>query len=134
MGWRFRRSFKIAPGLRVNLSRRSLGLSAGPRGAKVSANTRGEIRRTAGLPGTGLSHTTQTRLRPGYERDEVLSDELTTGRLEHLRRRRLLKLTGWGSAALILVLIFAGAPTVAGYLIVPAVVLTIIAPWFARFL
>jgi hypothetical protein len=42
MGWFFRKSKKIAPGLRVNLSKRGIGLSAGVRGARVSANTRGE--------------------------------------------------------------------------------------------
>ena len=44
MGFGFRRSFKLAPGLRVNLSKRGIGLSAGPRGAKVSANTRRQRR------------------------------------------------------------------------------------------
>jgi hypothetical protein len=40
----FRKSFKLAPGLKLNLSRRSAGVSAGPRGAKLSANSRGERR------------------------------------------------------------------------------------------
>jgi uncharacterized protein DUF4236 len=40
MGWGFRRSKKLMPGLRLNVSKRSLGLSAGRRGARVSANTR----------------------------------------------------------------------------------------------
>jgi len=38
----YRRSRKLAPGLRLNVSRRSVGLSAGRRGARVSANSRGE--------------------------------------------------------------------------------------------
>ena len=41
MSWGYRRSRRIAPGVRLNVSKRGLGLSAGPRGAKVSANTRG---------------------------------------------------------------------------------------------
>jgi hypothetical protein len=41
MGWGYRRSRKIAPGLRLNLGRRGVGLSAGPRHAKVSVNSRG---------------------------------------------------------------------------------------------
>jgi hypothetical protein len=44
VGLGFRKSFKLAPGLKLNLSRRSAGLSVGPRGAKVSANSRGERR------------------------------------------------------------------------------------------
>jgi hypothetical protein len=68
MGWRFRRSFKIAPGLRFNVSKRSVGASVGPRGAKLSANTRGEARRTVGIPGTGVSHTKTSRLRSLFGR------------------------------------------------------------------
>jgi hypothetical protein len=41
MSWGYRRSRRIAPGLRLNLSKRSLGVSVGPRGAKFSGNTRG---------------------------------------------------------------------------------------------
>ena len=39
MGLGFRKSVKLAPGVRLNLSRRGVGASAGPRGAKVSAGT-----------------------------------------------------------------------------------------------
>ena len=55
--------FQDSPGLRLNVSRRSVGASVGPRGAKLSANTRGEARRTVGIPGTGISHTKTSRLR-----------------------------------------------------------------------
>ena len=41
MSWGYRRSRRIGPGLRLNVSKRGLGLSVGPRHAKVSANTRG---------------------------------------------------------------------------------------------
>lgn len=52
MGFGFRKSFKIAPGARLNLSRRSTGVSVGPRGAKLSANSRG--RRSASLGWRGF--------------------------------------------------------------------------------
>jgi hypothetical protein len=42
MGLGFRKSFKLAPGLKLNLSRRSAGVSVGPQGANVSANSRGD--------------------------------------------------------------------------------------------
>ena len=51
MGLGFRKSLKLAPGIRLNLSRRSAGVSAGPRGAKVSANTRGQRRVSLGWGG-----------------------------------------------------------------------------------
>ena len=46
MGWSFRKSLKIAPGVRVTLSRRGASASVGPKGVKVSANTRREKRVT----------------------------------------------------------------------------------------
>jgi hypothetical protein len=42
MSWGFRKSFRVGPGLRLNLGKRSAGLSLGRRGARVSANTRGQ--------------------------------------------------------------------------------------------
>lgn len=56
MGMRFRRSIKLGPGLRVNVGKRSLGLSAGVRGARYSVNTSGRTTQSVGVPGTGLSY------------------------------------------------------------------------------
>ncbi len=42
MAWGYRRSRKLAPGVRLNVGKRGLGVSAGIRGARVSTNTRGE--------------------------------------------------------------------------------------------
>ena len=41
MGWYFRKSLKVAPGVRLNLGKRTAGLSVGPRGARLSVNARG---------------------------------------------------------------------------------------------
>lgn len=54
MALRFRRSFKIAPGVRLNVGKRGASLSAGVRGASVSAGSRG-VYGNVGIPGTGLS-------------------------------------------------------------------------------
>jgi uncharacterized protein DUF4236 len=51
MPFGYRKSFKLGPGIRLNLSRRSAGISAGPRGVKLSANTRGQRRASAGWRG-----------------------------------------------------------------------------------
>jgi hypothetical protein len=58
MGWRLRRSIKVAPGLRLNFSRRGVGFSAGPRGFKIGRGADGRYRRTVSIPGTGLYNTT----------------------------------------------------------------------------
>lgn len=56
MGFRFRKSFKIAPGVRVNVGKKSIGISAGVKGARVSVNSSGRKTTTVGIPGTGLSY------------------------------------------------------------------------------
>lgn len=54
MGLRFRRSIKLFPGLRLNLTTRGVSATIGPRGANVSAGPRGTYA-NVGIPGTGLS-------------------------------------------------------------------------------
>jgi tetratricopeptide (TPR) repeat protein len=56
MPFRFFQRFRIAPGLRLNVSKGGISLSAGPRGAQFTIGTSG-TRATAGLPGTGLHYT-----------------------------------------------------------------------------
>jgi hypothetical protein len=41
MSWGYRRSKRIMRGVRLNVGRRGVGVSVGPRRAKLSANTRG---------------------------------------------------------------------------------------------
>jgi hypothetical protein len=52
---RFQRRIKIAPGLRLNVSKSGLGFSVGPRGASFSVGPSG-VYSHVGLPGTGISH------------------------------------------------------------------------------
>jgi hypothetical protein len=54
MAFRFQRRIKIAPGIRLNVSKRGVGLSAGPRGATMSVGRSG-VYGNVGVPGTGLS-------------------------------------------------------------------------------
>ena len=56
MGFRFRRSMKLIPGVRLNFGKRGVSVSMGPRGAKLTVGPTG-TRATVGLPGTGLSYT-----------------------------------------------------------------------------
>lgn len=58
MGFRFRKSISIIPGVRLNLSNGSPSLSVGPRGASVSFGSRGTYA-NLGVPGTGLSYRTR---------------------------------------------------------------------------
>lgn len=58
MSFRFRKSFKIAPGVRLNVGKRSFSASVGPKGLTHTVGTAGR-RTTAGIPGSGLSYTTK---------------------------------------------------------------------------
>lgn len=61
MPFRFFRRVRIAPGVTINLSKSGPSVSVGPRGAKVTLG-HGRVRRTVGLPGTGLFYTTTTKV------------------------------------------------------------------------
>lgn len=53
MAIRFRRTIKIAPGVRLNLGKTGVSARLGPRGAGVTVGTSG-TRVSAGIPGTGV--------------------------------------------------------------------------------
>jgi hypothetical protein len=53
---RFRKSFKLAPGIRLDRGKRSVGVSADGRGARFSLNSRGQQTASAGVPGTGVGY------------------------------------------------------------------------------
>lgn len=63
MAVRFRKSFKVAPGIRVNVSSRGVGASAGVKGLRYSVNSRGQRRTTASIPGTGIYSTSSSSSR-----------------------------------------------------------------------
>jgi hypothetical protein len=62
MAFRFRKSIRIAPGVRINVSASGLSTTLGPRGLSVTSGRRGTFL-NAGIPGTGVS----TRGRLGDE-------------------------------------------------------------------
>jgi len=64
MGWRFRHSFRVIPGVRLNLSKSGLSCSVGGAPFTVNVGQRG-IYGTASLPGTGISF--RQRLATGSE-------------------------------------------------------------------
>lgn len=47
MGWRFWKTIKILPGVRLNISKRGISVTFGKNG----------IRFSVGIPGTGISYT-----------------------------------------------------------------------------
>lgn len=61
MGFRFRRSIKLLPGLRINLSKTGVSTSIGRPGATINIG-RGKVKATVGLPGSGLSYNETSKL------------------------------------------------------------------------
>ncbi|MDA1850282.1 DUF4236 domain-containing protein [Bacillus cereus] len=70
MGFKFRKSFKVAPGVKVNLSNKGVGMSAGVKGVRVSTGPSGS-RITTSLPGTGLSYEQRIGTPKGSKQREV---------------------------------------------------------------
>lgn len=58
MGWRFRKSVKIAPGVRVNIGKKSTSISVGGKGYRKTFSSTGKVTTSVGIPGSGLSYTT----------------------------------------------------------------------------
>ena len=56
MGFRFIKRIKILPGFYINLGKKNMSVSIGPRGAKFTAGTAGK-KVTVGIPKTGLYYT-----------------------------------------------------------------------------
>lgn len=57
MGFRFHKSIRLIPGVRLNFGKRSSSLSVGGKGFTTNFSGKG-VRNTVSLPGTGLSYST----------------------------------------------------------------------------
>ena len=60
MGFRYRKSINLGGGFRINLSKSGIGYSWGVKGYRVTKTARGTTRRTASIPGTGISYVHET--------------------------------------------------------------------------
>ena len=61
MAFRFRKSIKLFPGVKLNLSKKGISsLSIGKRGARINISKKG-IQTTLGIPGTGIFYKTKRK-------------------------------------------------------------------------
>jgi uncharacterized protein DUF4236 len=82
MGFRYRRSLRVAPGLRLNLSKSGISASVGRPDLTVNFGRRS--RATLGIPGTGLSYTSYSksgRTRPGRRASSAAGEVTSASRL-----------------------------------------------------
>ena len=65
MSFQFRKSKKIAPGTRLNVGKKSAGISTGVKGARVSINSKGRATFSASIPGTGIRYRKSVKIGSG---------------------------------------------------------------------
>ena len=58
MGFRFQRRIRVAPGVRLNLSKSGVGVGFGRTGLRFGMDAKRRKYLSVGLPGTGLSYHT----------------------------------------------------------------------------
>src|SRR4051812_26824163 len=93
MAFRFRKSMKIG-GLRITATKSGLSLSGGVRGFRVAVNSKGQLRRTVGVPGTGLYDTKVLgstgggRSRPVHDAQALTQTTVRTDAVDAARGRR----------------------------------------------
>lgn len=56
MGWRFRKSIKILPGVKLNFNKNSTSVSIGSKHAGITVNSKTGVTARASIPGTGISY------------------------------------------------------------------------------
>ena len=71
MGFKFRKSIKIAPGVKLNLNKKSTGITFGGKGFHYTMNSKGKRTTSVGIPGTGLSYSTTSSKKSKKGEDEV---------------------------------------------------------------
>ena len=62
MGFRYRRSVKILPGVRVNFNKKSTGITIGGKYGKTTINSNGRVTNSINTPIKGLSYSETTNL------------------------------------------------------------------------
>ncbi len=62
MGMRFRKSVKIGKNAKLNINKKSVGISVGGKHGRVSVNSKGRKTTSVGVPGTGLSYVKSSKI------------------------------------------------------------------------
>ena len=60
MGLRFRKSIKVAPGVKVNLNKKSTSITFGGKGVHKTISSTGKKTSSVGIPGTGMYYTSSS--------------------------------------------------------------------------
>jgi hypothetical protein len=88
MGLRFRKSFKIAPGVRLNVSNKSTGLSFGGKGLRYSINSSGRRTTSVGIPRMGLSYVSTNSSGKSYKTKAYQTHRQLEAQQKQLRKEQ----------------------------------------------
>jgi hypothetical protein len=108
---RFRKSFTLFPGVKVNLSKGGMSITVGTKGMHLNFSKRG-VRQTVGLPGSGISESSylvknepKSETEKSAEKDEQKSEEAVAEKPKRRTRRamRARASSPWGFFAFVLI-------------------------------
>lgn len=98
MGFKFRKSIKLAPGVKLNLGKKSVGVSVGGKQGGISYNSRTGARARVSAPGTGLSYSAKiggsssthysTSAQAGYDPSSQSAGATTSDENSHPQKAR----------------------------------------------
>lgn len=105
---RFRRTFKILPGVKINVSKGGISVTVGTRGFHLTFGKHG-IRQTVGIPGSGLSETSYLiKNEPDSEKEKDSEEEGRKRKRDSGDDNGAVGCFPWGCLLFILVLGVAG--------------------------
>ena len=85
---RFRRTFTLLPGVKVNVSKGGMSITVGTKGFHLNFSKHG-VRQTTGLPGSGISHTSYLFKNDDDETEtEARSESASAGETDEKPKRR----------------------------------------------
>lgn len=82
MGLRIRKSYNLGGGFRINVSGSGVGYSWGGKGYRVTHMANGRTRRTATIPGTGISYVSESGGSSGHAQSAQQPQEMALGQTE----------------------------------------------------
>ncbi|MBR3386541.1 DUF4236 domain-containing protein [Candidatus Saccharibacteria bacterium] len=85
MGWRYRRSVKVAPGVKLNFSKSGISTTLGPKGAHYTIGRKGRRTITAGTPIKGLYVSTTYNKNTIKRQKRAAKEQKRLARLEKFR-------------------------------------------------
>lgn len=83
MGFRFRKIFNIGKGFHINLSKNGLGYSWGTKFFRIGKTAKGKVRKTVTLPGTGLSHISESEAKESIKINDKIKSKKETKDLKN---------------------------------------------------